>query len=116
MRLLIFTAVLFLLSGCVIGERMGNVREGMSKDEVISTLGNPDGFQRSGDYEALRYTNRLMSGWSWDRADYTVIFKKGRVVEYGPGQVRLGPFLLAFAVSLSFFGSINTSGFCVGLA
>ena len=41
-----------------------------------------------GDYEALRYTNRLISGWSWDRADYNVILHNGRVVEYGLGGVK----------------------------
>lgn len=87
-RMIASIGLLFALSACVTGERMQSVREGMSKDEVISTLGNPDGFQRAGDYEALRYTNRLISGWSWDRADYNVILKAGRVVEYGPGQVR----------------------------
>lgn len=87
-RLVIATAMLLFLAGCVTGEQMGKVREGMSKEEVLSTLGSPDGFQRSGDYEALRYTNRLISGWSWDRTDYTVILKNGQVVEYGPGQVR----------------------------
>lgn len=76
------------LVGCVTGELMQSVREGMSKDEVIGVLGNPDGFQRSGEYESLRYTNRLISGWSWDRADYNVILRNGRVLEYGPGQVR----------------------------
>lgn len=86
-RLFVVSIVLFL-SGCATGEMMGSIREGMAKEEVISTLGNPDGFQRSGEYEALQYTNRLISGWSWDRTDYTVIFKNGRVVEYGPGQVR----------------------------
>jgi len=67
---------------------MQSVREGMSKDEVVGVLVNPDGFQRSGEYEALRYTNRLISGWSWDRADYNVILRNGRVLEYEPGQVR----------------------------
>jgi hypothetical protein len=81
-------SILLALSACVMGERVQSVREGMSKDEGISILGNPDGFQRTGDYEALRYANRLISGWSWDRADYNVILKPGRVVEYGPGQVR----------------------------
>ena len=47
-------------------------------------LGNPAGFRRSGDYEALRYTNRLISAWSRDRADYNVILHNSRVVEYGP--------------------------------
>lgn len=79
------------LSACAhmyTGERMKRVHEGMSKDQVLEILGNPDGFRRSGDYEALRYTNRLISGWSWDRADYNIILHNGRVVEYGPGGVR----------------------------
>lgn len=88
LRLICALALLVVLAGCVTGELMQSVREGMSKDEVIEVLGNPDGFQRSGEYEALRYTNRLISGWSWDRADYNVILRDGRVLEYGPGQVR----------------------------
>ena len=87
-RIVCVLALSLALIGCVTGERMQSIREGMSKEEVIGILGNPDGFQRSGDYEALRYTNRLISGWSWDRADYNVILRNGRVLEYGPGQVR----------------------------
>ena len=77
-----------ILIGCTTGEKIVNIREGLSKAEVIETLGSPDGFQRSGEYEALRYSNRLISGWSWDRADYSVILKNDRVVEYGPSPVR----------------------------
>lgn len=84
--LVLFVAV--VLYGCATGERIRNVQEGMTKNEVISQLGQPDGFSRSGNYEALQYTNRLISGWSWDRTDYTVILKDGVVVEYGPGEVR----------------------------
>jgi hypothetical protein len=87
-RIIFCALIALVVSSCVTGERMQSVSDGMSKEEVISLLGNPDGFQRAGDYEALRYTNRLISGWSWDRADYNVILKAGRVVEYGPGQVR----------------------------
>jgi hypothetical protein len=43
---------------------MPQIREGMTKQEVVSILGTPDSFQRSGEYEGLRYTNRLISGWS----------------------------------------------------
>jgi hypothetical protein len=64
LRRLLVAGLLVASVGCVTGERMQSVSEGMSKDETIAVLGNPDGFQRSGDYEALRYTNRLMSGWS----------------------------------------------------
>ncbi|MGF6265225.1 hypothetical protein OKW34_000246 [Paraburkholderia youngii] len=77
-----------LIAGCVTGQKMGDIHEDMSKSEVVSVLGNPDGYQRSGDYEALRYTDRLISGWSWNRTDYTVVLRLGRVSEYGPGQVR----------------------------
>jgi hypothetical protein len=77
-----------LLVSCATGERITNLREGLTKAEVIDMLGRPDGFQRSGDYEQLRYTNRIISGWSWDRADYSIILKDDRVVEYGPGPAR----------------------------
>ena len=76
------------LQGCATGQKAQNLREGMTKNEVISQLGQPDGFRRNGDYEAMQYTNRLISGWSWDRADYVVILKDGELVEYGPGEVR----------------------------
>lgn len=64
LRLICVLALSVALAGCVTGELMQSVREGTSKDEVIRVLGTPDGFQRSGEYEALRYTNRLISGWS----------------------------------------------------
>ncbi|MGF6813174.1 hypothetical protein OKW30_008391 [Paraburkholderia sp. Clong3] len=81
-------AVAGLISGCVTGQKMGDIHAGMSKGEVVSILGNPDGYQQSGEYEALRYTDRLISGWSWNRTDYTVVLRNGQVSEYGPGQVR----------------------------
>lgn len=88
MRYLVIVLTLALLASCATGEQMSTIEEGMPKDQVVAILGRPDGFQHSGDYEALRYTNRLISGWSWDRADYFVILKNNKVVEYGPGQVR----------------------------
>jgi hypothetical protein len=77
-----------LLASCVTGERMTRLEPGMSKHQVIDILGRPDGFRSSDHYEALTFTNKLMSGWSWDRADYVVILRDGRVVEYGVGEVR----------------------------
>ena len=94
----VLTAFVFALSlaGCVTGDTVRqSVHEGMTKQQVIAAMGNPDGFKRAGEYESLTYTNRLISGWSWDRTDYTVVLKDDRVVEYGPGQVRQeGPDLL----------------------
>jgi hypothetical protein len=60
----------------------------MSKQQVIDILGRPDGFRSSEHYEALTYTNKFISGWSWDRENYVVILKDGSVVEYGAGEVR----------------------------
>jgi hypothetical protein len=88
-RIITIILMIVSLSGCATGELVrGGIREGMTKDEVISLLGHPDGFKRAGEQEAMLYTNRLISGWSWDRTDYTVILQNGRVTEYGSGQVR----------------------------
>lgn len=78
-----------LIAGCATGHKVRNdLRVGMTKQQVIGELGRPDGVRQSGNYEALEYANRLISGWSWDRADYYVILKDNRVVSYGPGRVR----------------------------
>lgn len=68
---------------------MTRLREGMTKDQVIDLMGRPEGFQRSGEYEALKYSHRLVTGWAWDRADYNIILKDGKVAEYGVGEVRV---------------------------
>ena len=82
-----FIALAFV--GCATGDKMSRLNEGMTKQEMIKVLGKPDGFRRTGDYEVFTYTNRLISGWSWDRADYHVVLKNGEVVEYGAGEVRV---------------------------
>jgi hypothetical protein len=60
----------------------------MSHANVVRVLGRPDGFRTEGEYTILKYTNRMISGWSWDRADYHVILRDDRVTEYGSGEVR----------------------------
>jgi hypothetical protein len=92
----VFVAVcalmLLLMAGCVTGEKVrADLRTGMTRQEVISAIGNPEGVRTSGDSEVLQYTNRLISGWSWDRADYFVVLKAGVVAEYGTGEVRQAP-------------------------
>jgi hypothetical protein len=47
----------------------------MTKAEVVAVLGRPDGYKRIEAHEVYRYSNRLSSGWSWDRADYNVVLK-----------------------------------------
>ena len=76
------------LVGCFTGQSIKQLELGMTRQEVVKILGKPDGVRQDGEYEALGYTNRMMGGWSPDRADYSVILRDGRVVEYGAGKVR----------------------------
>ncbi len=81
-----------ILSSCVTAEKMVGLRAGMTKAEVIDVAGDPDGYQRSGDYEALFYVKRRPGGWSYftgsvyNLVDYSVILKEDHVIEYGPGK------------------------------
>ena len=86
--ILIILTISFLMA-CAHGSKMQKLRPDMTRQEVIKILGQPDGFKRSGDYESLKYANKLMSGWAYDRADYFAILKNGRLVEYGVGEVRV---------------------------
>jgi len=81
-----------MLSSCATPGKMTGVREGMTKDEVIRIVGNPDGYQRSGDYEVLLYLERRTNAWSYfsgsinDLVDYSVVLQNNQVIEYGPGR------------------------------
>jgi hypothetical protein len=81
-------ALILCLFGCVTGEKISRLHPGMTKAQVVSVLGRPEGYKQIEGHEIYRYSNRLSSGWSWDRADYNVVFKNDRVVEYGAGEVR----------------------------
>jgi outer membrane protein assembly factor BamE (lipoprotein component of BamABCDE complex) len=85
---LILVLTVCTFTGCVTGEKMHRLHQGMTPAEVVAILGQPDGFSRSAHQETYRYSNRLATGWAYDRADYNVIFHNGRVSEYGAGQVR----------------------------
>jgi hypothetical protein len=82
---------ILVLSSCATTGKMAGVRAGMTKTEVIGIAGDPDGYQRSGDYEALFYVDRraarsLFSSSYRDVVDYSIILKDDQVVEYGPGR------------------------------
>jgi len=87
-RKMIYIAIVVLISACATGERIVRLDPGMTKGQVVEVMGRPDGFKAQDGYEVLRYTNRLISGWSWDRADYNIVMKDGKLIEYGAGEVR----------------------------
>lgn len=79
-----------ILIACTTGEVVRkDINPGMTKDNLITMLGNPDGFRKVGDQELLTYTNRLISSWSYDRADYHFVIKDNKVIAYGTGEVRV---------------------------
>ena len=69
--------------------KMRQLSIGMSEPSVKRVLGTPDGAKGEGEYSYLSYNHKLITGWAWDRADYHAIFKNGRLVEYGMGEVRV---------------------------
>jgi len=75
------------LAACTTGEKMTDMRDGMTRDQVVATLGQPDGVSHHGNTEVLTYADRLVSGWGFDSADYHVDLTDGHVVAYGPGPV-----------------------------
>ena len=81
-------SVACLFSACTTGEQMSRLEPGMTRQQVVGVLGRPDAVRSNGPYEQLEYTHRLITGWSWDRSDFKVILKNGRVVEFGHGEVR----------------------------
>jgi hypothetical protein len=86
--ILLTFSVVSLLSACTTGEQMSRLEPGMTRQQVVGIPGRPDAVRRNGAYEQLEYTHRLITGWSWDRSDFKVILKDGRVVEFGHGEVR----------------------------
>jgi hypothetical protein len=71
------------------------MHEGMSKEEVLRILGNPDRVDSGTDGkdadQTLLYLGRFPSGWSWDRADYTVTLRDGQVVQFHKGPATRQP-------------------------
>ena len=92
--LLLINALMF---GCATGQKMSQLRESMTKQEVIELLGDPDGFKRAGEYEWLQYSHRLVKfGGNGEHADYNAIFKNGKLAEWGTGEVRQNPNMSGF--------------------
>lgn len=88
---LIFLGI--LSTACTTGERIRHfgMRTGMSRDEVVRMLGNPDGDKTADERETLTYAGRRVSGWSNARTNYIVVLQSGRVSEYGTADLITGP-------------------------
>jgi outer membrane protein assembly factor BamE (lipoprotein component of BamABCDE complex) len=87
----ILAIVVAALTACTTGEKMSQIQPGMTTGQVTAILGHPDGFRQVGDVSYYQYSNRLASGWGWDKGDYEVAFRNGRVVSYGATGIRPNP-------------------------
>jgi len=54
----VIAAIVLMLPffGCVTGEKMSRLHPGMTKAEVVSVLGRPDGYKEIAGYEVYRYS------------------------------------------------------------
>ncbi len=87
-QVVMISLICSFLFSCITGEQITNLRPGMTENEVSKIMGNPDGFKVREGFTVFTYNNRLISGWSSDRADYHVILRDNKLVEYGAGEVR----------------------------
>ena len=83
--------IVVALTACTTGQKMSQIQPGMTMGQVTAIFGHPDGFRQVGDVSYYQYSNGLTSGWGWDKGDYEVAFRNGRVVSYGPTGIRPNP-------------------------
>jgi SmpA / OmlA family len=83
-RYFVMVLVGFIFSGCATGTNFKSVRQGMTKEEVMSIMGDPDDARKNSDYTSYKYLDRKTDDWSWNKADYFILFDSdGKVQDYG---------------------------------
>lgn len=70
------------------GEQTKRLSPGMDKEDVVREMGRPDGFETIDSAQCYLYYNKLISGWSWDRADYRLCFRDGKLSDYKAINIR----------------------------
>lgn len=70
---------------------MARMRLGMTPDQVIKTLGQPDGQKAEAGARLFTYSDRWMDKQYTSKADYYVLFKDEKVISYGTGDIRARP-------------------------
>lgn len=81
--------ILFLsINGCATTSQFINLELGMSKEQVIDTIGKPDIARGAimNKYNQLIEVweyDRLVSNWSWDKKRMWVYFSDGQLVQWG---------------------------------
>jgi SmpA / OmlA family len=73
MKFKVMLIALLFLAGCGSDRKWAQIQPGMSRQQVVAILGQPNGYKLQNDGEILRYSddNRYVK------------FRNGRVVEFG---------------------------------
>lgn len=81
-------ALAVLLGGCqTSATKVSNLTPGSRPDRVIAALGQPDDEKTDGSFDVYTYRQRR-SLRSLHHVDYTVVFKEGQLVAFGPGVAK----------------------------
>ena len=88
-KIIVLVVTAFLLVGCGSASKLNRVELGMSQEEVINVVGEPNSTSAAEDLVYLRY-NLWTEGFFWE--DYFVQIKDDRVEAYG----RIGDFGLGY--------------------
>jgi hypothetical protein len=78
---------MIFLTGCIsTHEQMNDLSLGMSRQEVLAKMGEPDDIKDDGVKELLTYKLSVDDGTGTEeKKDYWVELKEGRVIDYGRG-------------------------------
>jgi hypothetical protein len=87
-RIIGAVALAVVLGGCqTSATKVSGLTPGSRPDRVIAALGQPSDDTIIGPYEIYTYRQRR-SLRSLHRVDYTVVFKEGQLVAFGPGAAK----------------------------
>jgi hypothetical protein len=87
MRVLVLALGVLALSACASAKAgYGGLKPGVTKDQVIMAMDAcPTSVVDRGRYEAMTYSNRMLSFFQWEAATYTFILRDGVLVQFGEG-------------------------------
>ncbi len=78
------TACALALCACSSAGKISDIDTGMSKQQIISKLGNPDKSYSKNELEVLTYLNRKPKTFSFEREDYQVVLINNTAAEITP--------------------------------
>jgi len=91
MKRVTFASLIALFAGaCIHGSTVEQVRAGMTRDQVVALMGEPEGSTNTAGRECSQYTV-LKDFWSrvpWSMSDrYYICYTDGRVDSFGRAEV-----------------------------